>query len=60
MDTSVARGIFLMFNLWARVLIDTGASHLFIASSVSLALELEIEVLDSVLLLDALVKGRTT
>ena len=41
-----------MFNSWARVLTDMGASHSFIALSFALALGLEIEVLDSVLLLD--------
>ena len=54
------RGTFLVFNSWARVLIDTGASHSFIASSFALALGLEIEVLDSVLLLDTLIGGRST
>ena len=48
-----------MFNSWARVLIDTGASHLFIASSFTLTLGLEIAVLDSVLLLDTPVGGWT-
>ena len=37
-----------------------GASHSFIVSSFALALGLEIEVLDSVLLLDTPVGGRTT
>ena len=36
-----------------------GASHSFIVSSFALALGLEIEVLDSVLLLDTPVGGRT-
>ena len=40
-----------MFNSWARVLINTGALHSFIASSLTLALGLEIEVLALVLLL---------
>ena len=48
-----------MFNSWACVLIDIGVSHSFIASSFALALGLEIEVLDSVLLLDTPVGGRT-
>ncbi|GFY92940.1 hypothetical protein Acr_08g0013360 [Actinidia rufa] len=38
LDTSVVRGTLLMFNSWARVLIDTGASHSFISSSFALAL----------------------
>ncbi|GFS40196.1 hypothetical protein Acr_00g0067070 [Actinidia rufa] len=60
LDTSVVRGTFLVFNSWARVLIDTGASHSFIASSFALTLGLEVEVLDSVLMLDTPVGGRTT
>ncbi|GFY88018.1 hypothetical protein Acr_05g0016570 [Actinidia rufa] len=53
LDTSVVRGTLLMFNSWASVLIiDTGASHSFIASSFASALDFEIEVLDSVLMLD--------
>ena len=59
-DTFIVRGTFLIFNYWARVLIDTVVSHSFIASSFILALGLEIEVLDSVLLLDTPVGGRTT
>ena len=54
------RGTFLVFNSWAHILIDTGASYSFIASSFALTLRLEIEVLDSVLLLDTLVGDRTT
>ena len=49
-----------MYNSWARVLIDTGASHSFIALSFALALGLEIEVLDSVLLLGTPVGSRST
>ncbi|GFS34613.1 hypothetical protein Acr_00g0034850 [Actinidia rufa] len=60
LDTSVVRGTLLMFNSWARVLIDTGASHSFIASSFASALGLEIEVLDSALMLDTPVGGRST
>ncbi|GFZ16927.1 hypothetical protein Acr_26g0001970 [Actinidia rufa] len=60
LDTSVVRGTLLMFNSWARVLIDTGVSHSFIASSFASALGLEIEVLDSVLMLDTPVGGRST
>ncbi|GFS38040.1 hypothetical protein Acr_00g0055310 [Actinidia rufa] len=60
LDTSVVRGTLLMFNSRARVLIDTGASHSFIASSFALALGLKVEVLDSVLMLDTPVGGRTT
>ena len=46
-----------MFNSWTCVLIYMRASHSFIASSFALALGLEIEVLDSVLMLDTLVGG---
>ncbi|GFZ01057.1 hypothetical protein Acr_14g0006920 [Actinidia rufa] len=60
LDTSVVRGTLLMFNSWARVLIDTGASHSFIASSFASALGLEIEVSDSVLMLDTPIGGRST
>ena len=49
-----------MLNSWVRVLIDTRASHSFIASSFALALGLDVKVLDSVLLLDTPVGGRTT
>ena len=49
LDTSVVRGTFLVFNSWACVLIDMGASHSFIASSFALTLGLAVEVLDSVL-----------
>ncbi|GFS30291.1 hypothetical protein Acr_00g0011220 [Actinidia rufa] len=59
LDTSIVRGTLLMFNSWARILIDTGASHSFIASSFALALGLKVEVLDSVLMLNTLVGGRT-
>ncbi|GFS37772.1 hypothetical protein Acr_00g0053850 [Actinidia rufa] len=60
LDTSVVQGTLLMFNSRARVLVDTGASHSFIASSFALALGLKVEVLDSVLMLDTLVGGNTT
>ncbi|GFS44985.1 hypothetical protein Acr_00g0093390 [Actinidia rufa] len=60
LDTSVVRGTLLMFNSRARVLINTGASHSFIASSFALALGFKVEVLDSVLMLDTPVGGRTT
>ncbi|GFZ21059.1 hypothetical protein Acr_29g0002210 [Actinidia rufa] len=60
LDTSVVRDTLLMFNSWARVLIDMGASHSFITSSFASALGLEIEVLDSVLMLDTPVGGRST
>ncbi|GFS34441.1 hypothetical protein Acr_00g0034090 [Actinidia rufa] len=57
LDTSVVRGTLLMFNTRARVLIDTGASHSFIASSFALALGLKVEILDSVFMLDTPMGG---
>ena len=33
-DQPVIQGTFLLSRLWARVLFDSGASHLFIAASV--------------------------
>ncbi|XP_028114975.1 uncharacterized protein LOC114312877 [Camellia sinensis] len=39
--SSVVRGTFLIFNTWAKVLIDAGASHSFIATSFALLLKLE-------------------
>ncbi|GFZ08181.1 hypothetical protein Acr_19g0011180 [Actinidia rufa] len=57
LDTSVVRGTLLMFNTRARVLIDMGASHTFIASSFALALGLKVEILDSVLMLDTPMGG---
>ena len=49
-----------MFNSWSHILIDTRVSHSFIALSFALALGLEIELLDSILLLGTLIRGRTT
>ena len=60
MDTSIVRGTLLIFNSWARVIIDIEASHSFIALSFPLALELEIEALDLVLILDTPVGGKST
>ncbi|GFZ21162.1 hypothetical protein Acr_29g0003240 [Actinidia rufa] len=60
LNTSVVRGTLLMFNSRARVLIDRGASHSFITSSFALALGLKVEILDSVLMLDTPMEGRTT
>ena len=49
-----------MFNSWAHFFINTRASHSFIASSFVLALGLEIEILDSILLLDTPIGDRST
>ena len=44
-DQSVIQGTFLFSRLWARVLFDYGASHSFIATSVVIELDLEVEAL---------------
>ncbi|GFZ10833.1 hypothetical protein Acr_22g0002310 [Actinidia rufa] len=56
-EPSVIRGTFLIFNSWATVLIDTGASCSFIASAFAFALGLEVDLLDSTLLVDTPVGG---
>ena len=40
------QGTFLLFRLWARVLLDSGASHSFIAASCVRVLGLAVETLD--------------
>ena len=45
-ESSVVRGTFLLFNSFAKVLFDSGASHSFIATSFVLALGLETEEFD--------------
>ena len=60
LDISIVQGTFIVFKLWACVLINTGASHSFIASYFALALGLEVKVLDPVLLLDIPLGGRLT
>ena len=45
-DQPVIQGTFLLSRLWARVLFDSGASHLFIAASVVIELGLEVETLE--------------
>lgn len=59
-DASVVRGTFLIFNSWARVLIDLGASHSFIASSFVRILGLETNRLSSPLVVDTPVGGKIT
>ena len=56
-DPSVVRGTFLVFSSWARVLVDTGASHSFIAASFSTALGLETDTLDPPLYVDTPIGG---
>ncbi|XP_057510780.1 uncharacterized protein LOC130793157 [Actinidia eriantha] len=56
-EPSVIRGTFPVFNSWATVLIDTGASCSFIASVFAVALGLEVDLLDSTLLVDTPVGG---
>ena len=56
-EPSVIRGTFPVFNSWATVLIDTGASCSFIASTFAFALGLEVDLLDSTLLVDTPVGG---
>ncbi|XP_057506656.1 uncharacterized protein LOC130789864 [Actinidia eriantha] len=56
-EPSVIRGTFPVFNSWATVLIDTGASCSFIASAFAFALGLEVDLLDSMLLVDTPVGG---
>ncbi|GFY99446.1 hypothetical protein Acr_13g0008460 [Actinidia rufa] len=56
-EPSVIRGTFPVFNSWATVLIDTGASCSFIASAFAFALGLEVDLLDSTLLVDTPVGG---
>ena len=42
----VIQGMFLLSRLWARVLLDSGTSHSFIAASVMIELGLEVEALE--------------
>ena len=48
-DLSVIQGMFLLLRLWARVLFDSGASHLFIAASCVNVLGLKVESLEKML-----------
>ena len=54
----VVRGTFLLFSSWARVLVDTGASHSFIASSFVATLGLETSPLDPPLYVDTPIGGQ--
>ncbi|XP_058180087.1 uncharacterized protein LOC131298627 [Rhododendron vialii] len=59
-ETSVVRGTFLLFNSFARVLFDSGASHSFIAASFVCALELDTENLDSPLFVETPLRGKSS
>ncbi|KAL7243274.1 hypothetical protein ACSBR1_015641 [Camellia fascicularis] len=54
----VVRGTFLIFNTWAKVLINTGASHSFIATSFASLLGLESRQLQASLTVESLVGGK--
>ena len=54
----VVRGTFLLFSSWARVLLDTGATHSFIATSCVTTLGLETSPLDLPLYVDTSIGGR--
>ena len=45
-DQPVIQGTFLLSRLWARVLFDSGASQSFIAASIVIELDLEVEALE--------------
>ena len=45
-DQPVTQVTFLLSRLWARVLFDYGASHSFIAASVVIEFDLEVEALE--------------
>ncbi|XP_058220482.1 uncharacterized protein LOC131330773 [Rhododendron vialii] len=58
-ETLVVRGTFLLFNSFARVLFDSGASHSFIAASFARALGLEIENISPPLFVETPIGGRS-
>ncbi|GFS40893.1 hypothetical protein Acr_00g0071070 [Actinidia rufa] len=60
LEASIVRGTFLLFNSFAGVLFDSGASHSFIAASFVLALGLETEELNPPLFVDTPIGGRTS
>ncbi|XP_028073781.1 uncharacterized protein LOC114276185 [Camellia sinensis] len=55
---SVVRGTFLVFNTWAKVLIDTGASHSFIAMSFASLLGIKSRQLPASLTVESPVGGK--
>ncbi|GFZ14656.1 hypothetical protein Acr_24g0008460 [Actinidia rufa] len=60
LEASIVRGTFLLFNSFAGVLFDSGASHSFIAASFVLALGLETEELNPPLFVNTPIGGRTS
>ncbi|XP_028117055.1 uncharacterized protein LOC114314768 [Camellia sinensis] len=54
----VVRGTFLIFNTWAKVLIDTGASHSFIATSFTSLLGLKSRQLQASFIVESPVGGK--
>ena len=52
------RGTFLIYNSWAHFLFDSGASHSFLSASFAWSLELELDVLESLIFVDTRVGGR--
>ncbi|XP_058216753.1 uncharacterized protein LOC131327621 [Rhododendron vialii] len=57
---SVVRDTFLLFNSLARVLFDSGALHSFITGSFVCALELDTENLDSPLIVETPLGGKSS
>ncbi|XP_057504722.1 uncharacterized protein LOC130788172 [Actinidia eriantha] len=57
-ESSVVQGTFLLFNFFAKVLFDSGASHSFIASSFVLALGLETEEFNPPLFVNTPLDGK--
>ena len=55
--SSVIRGTILVFNSWASVLIDIGATHSFISLSFASALELRVKRLELLLHVDTSMGG---
>ena len=53
----IVRGTFFLFSAWARVLLDTGATHSFRATSFVTALGLETSSLDPPLYVDTPIEG---
>ena len=53
-DQSVIQGMFMLSRLWARVLIDSSASHSFIIASCVKELDLEVETLEKPLRVSSL------
>ncbi|XP_058189294.1 uncharacterized protein LOC131306881 [Rhododendron vialii] len=58
-EASVVRGTFLLFNSFAKVLFDSGASHSFIVASFVCTLELKTESMSPPLFVETPLGGRT-